>query len=284
MIIAQITDSHVEQAGVLTYNIFDAAASLKRVIQAINARDPQPDLVLHTGDLVHHGAPEQYGPLREILEELTVPFYALPGNHDSREGFRAGFSDMEWLPDGGSFIQYGIEEYPLRILCLDTVIPGVPHGALCDVRLSWLAERLAAAPDHPTVVACHHPPFATGLTGTAMTGLESGGGAFAKILAGNPQVQRLICGHVHRPIATMFGGRSAWASPATCYQFEAGMSEERTLALSREPPGYSIHIWLEDPATGPALVSHFVPVGDFGEPIDLIRNGVRVGPDDRKAR
>jgi 3',5'-cyclic-AMP phosphodiesterase len=276
MIIAQITDSHVEAAGQLAYGRYDTAASLRSVIAAINERDPQPDLVLHTGDVVHHGSKEQYAPLRALLGELKAPFCAIPGNHDSRDGFRSGFADTAWLPDGGTFIHYVIERFPVRIICLDTVIPGSPNGALCEVRLAWLAQQLAAAPDRPTVIACHHPPVATGLTGSTAVGLEDGGAELASILRENPQVQRVICGHAHRLVSAVFGGCPAWISPGTCYQFEANMGPDRVLAMVGEPPGYSLHVWLDDPVAGPNLASHFVPVGDFGERIELLRDGKRV--------
>ena len=136
MLIAQITDSHIEAAGVLTYGMFDAAASLARVVEAINARDPQPDLVIHTGDLVHHGAPEQYGPARAILDGLRAPYVALPGNHDARDGFSAAFADTAWMPRSSEFLHFTVDDFPVRIVCLDTVIPGVPYGMLCAERLA----------------------------------------------------------------------------------------------------------------------------------------------------
>ena len=277
MILVQITDSHIEAAGVLTYGTFDAAASLAKVVDAINALDPQPDLVVHTGDLVHHGAPAQYSSARAILDGLKAPYIVLPGNHDAREGFAAAFADTAWLPEGGGFLHYVVEGFPLRLVCLDTVIPGVAYGKLCAERLAWLDAQLAAAPDRPTVIAMHHPPMDMGLTFSSMVGLAEGGGELAAILTRNPQVQRVICGHVHRPVTAMFGQRPVWAAPATCYQFAADISDEQLLALTREPPGYSMHLWLDDPVAGPNLVSHFVPVGDFGEPIPIMRRGERVG-------
>jgi len=273
MILVQISDSHIVGSGVLAYGVFDSCALLERVVAAVNAHDPQPDLVVHTGDLVHHGADAQYGRLLEILDGLKAPFFAVPGNHDSREGFARAFAGRRWLPEGTQYLQYAIEDFPVRVLCLDTVQPGKLSGALGPARLEWLNSQLGAQPTRPTIVACHHPPFATGLTGLTKIGLDRGGREFASVLSRHVQVRRLICGHVHRPIAATFGNVAAWAGPATSFQFEAGMSEERILALTREPPGYSVHAWIEDPVSGPGLVSHCVPVGDFGERVVLLRGG-----------
>jgi len=277
MIIAQISDSHIEAPGVLTYGTFDAAASLARVVEAVNACDPQPDLVIHTGDLVHHGEAAQYPPVRAILGRLRAPLVAIPGNHDRREGFAAAFAGEPWLPADGPYLHYTVENGPLRLVCLDTVVPGQPDGALCPDRLAWLEAQLSAEPRRPTIVACHHPPIATGLTGSTKTGLDEGGPELAALLSRHAQVQRLICGHAHRPIAGTFGGRPVWVAPATCYQFEAGFSSANTLALTREPPGFSLHLWLDDPAQGPSLASHYIPIGDFGDPIVLLKDGKRVG-------
>jgi 3',5'-cyclic AMP phosphodiesterase CpdA len=275
MILAQISDSHIEAPGVLTYGTFDASASLSRVVDALNAADPQPTAVLHTGDLVHHGESAQYPPARAILGRIKAPVYAIPGNHDSREGFAEAFADQPWLPKDGPFLHYTVEDLPVRLICLDTVVPGQPWGTLCKERLAWLDAQLAAQPARPTIVACHHPPFATGLTGSSKIGLDQGGAEFANILSRHAQVQRVLCGHSHRPMLGMFGGRPVWVAPATCYQFEAGFSAENTLALTQEPPGYGLHLWLDDPVSGPSLVSHYVPVGDFGERRVLLRNGQR---------
>lgn len=276
MIIAQISDSHIEAPGVLTYGSFDAAASLARVVEAVNECDPQPDLVIHTGDLVHHGESAQYPPAREILGRLKAPVCAIPGNHDSREGFAAAFAGEPWLPTEGPFLHYTLEDGPVRLVCLDTVVPGQPWGTLCPERLAWLEAQLGAEPERPTVIACHHPPIATGLTGSAKVWQNADKPAFAAILSRHAQVQRIICGHAHRPITGSFGGRTVWVAPATCYQFEAGFSAANTLSITREPPGFSLHLWLDDPAGGQTLASHHIPVGDFGEPTVLLKDGKRV--------
>jgi 3',5'-cyclic-AMP phosphodiesterase len=278
MIIAQISDSHIEAPGRLAYGTFDSAASLARVVDALNASDPQPDLVLHTGDVVHHGEAAQYPPARAILGRLKAPVFAIPGNHDSREGFATAFASEAWLPKEGPYLQYTLEDWPVRLICLDTVVPVQPYGTLCPERLAWLEAQLSAQPTRPTVIACHHPPIATGLTGSTKIGLDEGGAELAAILSRHVQVQRVICGHAHRPIVGTFGGRPVWVAPATCYQFEAGFSAANTLSLTREPPGYSLHLWVDDPVQGPSLASHHIPVGDFGAPMLLLRNGKRVDP------
>ena len=60
MIIVQITDTHIEEPGNLAYERFDTAANLRAAVEAINRMKPSPAMVLHTGDMAHHGFLERY--------------------------------------------------------------------------------------------------------------------------------------------------------------------------------------------------------------------------------
>ena len=163
MLIAQITDTHVKAAGRLAYRRVDSAQKLRNCVAHLNALDPRPDIVLLTGDLVDLGRPEEYELLREILAPLAMPLYAIPGNHDERGALRRAFADQKYLPQDGEFLHYTLDDYPLRLIGLDTVVPGEQRGELCARRLAWLDAELARAPDRPTVLFMHHPPFLTGL-------------------------------------------------------------------------------------------------------------------------
>src|SRR5207245_3949899 len=105
---------------------------------------------------------EEYALLRSLLEPLSMPVFVIPGNHDAREPMRDAFIADGYLPHEG-FLHYAIEEHALRIIGLDTLVPGEAGGALCEDRLRWIDRALAAAPGRPTLVLMHHPPFATGI-------------------------------------------------------------------------------------------------------------------------
>jgi 3',5'-cyclic AMP phosphodiesterase CpdA len=159
-----------------------------------------------TGDLVDHGEPEEYEQLRHLLARLSMPVFVIPGNHDAREPLREAFRGAGYLPVDG-YLQYAIEDYPLRLVALDTLVPGKHVGMLCAERLGWLDATLAAQPDRPTVILMHHPPFATGITYMDNYGLDNAAG-LAQIVARHPQVERIVCGHLHRAIDRRFAGRS----------------------------------------------------------------------------
>ena len=186
------------------------------------------------------------------------------------------FADQPWMPQAGTFLHYVIEG-PVRLICLDSTIPEQTPGELCGERLAWLADRLAEAPGKPTVVALHHPPFATAMTGASSIGLIRGGAELDALLRRYPNVQRVIAGHNHRAMTVAFGGTIGFAAPSMSYPFALEMGPERLLSLSGEPPGFAVHVWENGGVAGaPSLITHTVPVGDWPTPIPLLRAGQRV--------
>jgi 3',5'-cyclic AMP phosphodiesterase CpdA len=259
MLLCQISDLHVMAERALAYGVIDTAASLERCVRRIAGLDPMPDAVIATGDLVDTPDARSYGLLREILAGLPVPLYLLPGNHDERRSLRAAFPDHRYLPRDGDFLQYAVDGYPLRVLALDTVVPGRPHGALCAQRLDWLQRRLQES-DAPVVVALHHPPFPTGIDHMDRMALEDAG-ALARVVRLFPQVQRVICGHVHRPVQALFAGTIASICPSTAHQVLLDLQPGAPARLVLEPPAFQLHRW-----DGSALVTHTAYTGDFGAP------------------
>ena len=274
MLLVQISDTHIDEPDTLVYGHFDTGASLRDAVKTINAMRPRPDLVLHTGDIASHGSVPRYEAFRAIMADLDSPYALIPGNHDDRDALRAVFGGSAALPATGSFLHFAVEDHAVRLVCCDSVIAGEVGGAFCAERLAWLDARLAEAPDRPTVVALHHPPFYSGMTGSSAKGLVRGGAEFAALLARHGHVVRVLAGHVHRPIATAFGGTIAFAGPTTCYPFGLDMGPERVLNVVHEPPAIAVHLWLDDATPeGPGLVTHVVPIGDWGPPLTLLRDG-----------
>lgn len=274
MLIAQITDTHMLPPGEIAYGLVDTAAALEAAIKTVNAA--KPDLVLHTGDFAHHGAPPAYALALDIFGGLDAPLYAIPGNHDDRANMRAAFEAFDWMPSDGAddaYIHYAFDAGPLRIVGLDTVIPGDADGALSPDRLAWLADTLNAAEARPTLIAQHHPPFAAGLDGFSKQPLE-GVAALARLLGEHSQVVRIVAGHIHRSIAGMCGPVPAVVAPSASYPFAFDATADAPLSVSFEPPGVAMHLWRE----GHGLLSHTVQTGDFPAPKALLHHGKRLLP------
>ena len=255
MLIGQITDTHIKRAGELIYGKFDTAAYLQRAISHINSLQQRPDIVLATGDLVDAGAPEEYQRLRHLLAPLAMPVYLIPGNHDARAPLRAAFPEHLYF-QSGEFLHYVIEGLPLRLVALDTLVPGAPHGELCDARLSWLADRLAEQ-RRPTIVFMHHPPFESGVAWIDAMRLTKGAERLAEIVRSHRHVEHVLCGHVHRAVQVRWAGTSASIAPSTAHQLLLSLGPDGARGLAADPPAVALHYWR--PETG--LVSHlsFVP-------------------------
>jgi 3',5'-cyclic AMP phosphodiesterase CpdA len=271
MLIAQVTDTHIKAAGRLAYRRVDSAEKLRACVAHLNALDPRPDIVLLTGDLVDLGRPEEYALLREILAPLRMPLYAIPGNHDERGALRRAFADQRYLPHEGEFLQYVVEDYPLRLVALDTVVPGEQRGELCAHRLAWLEAQLAHEPRRETVLFMHHPPFATGLANMDWQNCHNGE-ALGALVERHPQVIRILCGHVHRPVYLHWHGVTASIAPSPSHSCVFDLKADASHDFVLEPPTCELHHWRE----GAGLVSHLTFVGDYGGRFPFYDDGGRL--------
>ncbi|MCX4165885.1 MULTISPECIES: phosphodiesterase [Paraburkholderia] len=253
MLLAQISDLHIKRPGALAYRRVDTAAYLVRCIARLNALDPRPDAIVMTGDLVDQGTAEQYAHLKTLLATLEIPYYLLVGNHDARGPLREVFGERPELSTGGEFVQYALDIGPLRFIALDSLVPGQSGGTLCDTRLAWLAAQLDDARGKPVVVALHHPPFDAGIGHMDEIRLDAPSSQrLAALIAQHPNVERVLCGHVHRPMFARFGGTIASAIPSPAHQVALDLRDDAPSAFTMEPPAFALHRY--DAATG--IVTH----------------------------
>ncbi len=259
MLFAQITDLHVRAAGDRLDGRVDTGAFLERAVARLNGLDPRPDFVLITGDLVDGGDPAEYARLRDLLAPLAMPVRLALGNHDDREAFRAGFPDLGYWNAGEPFVQYALETDSCRVLVLDTLDQSKSTGALCERRLDWLAARLAEDRTTPTVVAMHHPPIPVGIPGMDRLRLLEGAERLEALVAGAPNVERVIAGHLHRGVTVRFAGTVLDVLPGAAHQVAYDAEGRAPLSLTFEPPMLQLHRLVP----GAGLVSHRLTVESF---------------------
>ncbi|MFO1154183.1 MAG: phosphodiesterase [Rhodospirillales bacterium] len=250
MLIAQISDTHLRASGRLLHGQIDTARALDACIAHLRRLDPAPDLVLATGDLADGGLPEEYARLRAAFDQLPMPVYVIPGNHDDREALRSSFADHGYLPAHGEFLHYTIEDFPLRLIGLDTVIPGEVGGALCPARLAWLGERLDEQPKRPTLIFMHHPPFPTGIGFMDWPPLY-GASELQELVRRHPQVRQVVCGHIHRAIHVSWAGTTAAVAPSVVYQMNLALRPDDGFLLIDQPPAIALYLWRREFASGP---------------------------------
>ncbi|MCW5735734.1 MAG: phosphodiesterase [Enhydrobacter sp.] len=261
MLIAQLSDPHVRPDGVLYQDVVDSNAQFAAAIAALHALDPRPDLVLLSGDLVDEGTPAEYAKLRQLLGGLDIPSLVIPGNHDDRDAFRKAFADHDHLPLTGPMHYAAGAHGPVRIVALDVTLPALHHGTVDEAGARWLDETLAQEPERPTIVMMHQPPFNTGVPYLDLYACRDGE-RLAAVVSRHRQVERIVCGHVHRFMLLRFAGTLLCTAPSTTTAIALQLRQDARPASYLEPPAFLLHHWR--PNAG--LVTHFVPIGTFPGP------------------
>ena len=263
--VVQLTDLHVRPDGQASNRVVETNMLTERALRSVARLDPAPDLVIITGDLTECGLPAEYEVLAAMLRRHLgdrFPLLAVPGNHDRREAMIAHLPGVRH-EDG--FVQHVVDGHPVRVVMLDTVVPGAAHGQLCARRLDWLERALAAAADAPTLIGMHHPPFLCGIAHMDAINLRQAD-EFATVVARYPQVDRIVCGHHHRPVVARVAHAVASIAPSVAHQVELDLRPGAPAAFVLEPPAYQIHRWT---AQG-GFVSHTAYVEDYTGPFPFL--------------
>jgi Icc protein len=216
-ILLHISDTHLRAAS--TPRLFDAldgAAQLTRALDVIEESGVRPDAVVFTGDLVDLGERGAYADLRALVEPFAERIGArvlwVMGNHDDRAAFRAELLDEASDPRPVDRVD---ELDGLRVVTLDTSVPGHHYGELRDEQLAWLSEVLATPAPLGTIVAMHHPPVPAVLPLAASVELRDQS-RLAAVLRGT-DVRAIIAGHLHYSTFATFAGIPVSVASSTCY-------------------------------------------------------------------
>ncbi|MDY0768499.1 MULTISPECIES: phosphodiesterase [Serratia] len=260
-LLAQISDLHIKAAGQLSYNKVDTLSALQAAVAHLNALRPAPDAVVITGDLTDFGRANEYQQVRKVLDRLTRPWFAIPGNHDDRATFRNAFGDCPWLPAQGEFLNWTIDDFPLRLIGLDSTVPGYSWGEICESRAEWLRDTLAEQPHKPTVLMLHHHPFICGIDHMDRQNLRNRA-RLASVLVDAPQVKLILCGHVHRFIVSQLAGVMVCSAPGTSHQVVPDFTPDGPANFVLEPPGMLLHLWKKHQG----LSTHYLPIGQYDGP------------------
>src|SRR5262249_23269477 len=132
---------------------------LEFTIADINTLDPAPDVIVHTGDVVHNGRTDEYAQAAAALAKANPPAYVLAGNKASRAELREAFSAQGYLTPGSDFVEYAVDDYPVRLIALDTLASAGNKGDFCRERIRHFLEMIDAETTKPVAVFTHHPPF-----------------------------------------------------------------------------------------------------------------------------
>lgn len=215
-VVAHLSDPHLLAGDRRQYGVIDTGSGLRLALDRLARLDPPPQALVFTGDLADRAEPAAYARLRELVEPAAGRMGAqvvwVVGNHDERAPYAAElFGEESEAPQDRVHDVAG-----LRIVALDTSVPGYHHGALDDGQLAWLAGELATPAPHGTLLALHHPPVPVPMLRAAEIIELADQHRLAEVVAGS-DVRGILGGHLHFSTYSMFAGIPVSVASATCY-------------------------------------------------------------------
>ena len=240
----QISDLHVVPPPGRLGQRLDSAAMLRETIARISTDLPkygEVDAIIVTGDLSERGDAESYRLVAQELDGLSVPWLAIPGNHDDRAVMRSCFAGRPGM-EGDGRINWVLDVSDVRLIGLDTVIPGQGGGEIDAETLDFLDGALQDAASRPVLLATHHPPFSCGIRFMDSIGLE-GVEALARRLAVHEGDLCSISGHVHGIHVSTVGGGPAITCPSLTSTFSVDFRDDAPVGFTTQAGGYVLHDW-----------------------------------------
>jgi 3',5'-cyclic AMP phosphodiesterase CpdA len=211
--IVQISDPHVPADGFL-FDRVDARARVQASFDMIAAAGCSPDVLVLSGDLADRGEAEAYVRLRPVIDAALRRFDAkllvAPGNHDDRALLRVHLLGRD--PERGPLDEV-MRIGGLRLISIDSSVPGEDHGELGDAQLDALASELADPAADGTVLVVHHPPIWSTTPMSELVALRDPERLAAVIR--DTDVRLVLSGHTHRVSAGTLAGVPVWVGPST---------------------------------------------------------------------
>jgi 3',5'-cyclic AMP phosphodiesterase CpdA len=260
-VLIHVSDPHFLAEGARLGGRYDVEANFARTLDAIRAVHPHPSAIVITGDLADLGEPDAYRRLRAtvepVAEELDAPLIWVAGNHDERPALRAGLLDAEPTEEPVTGV-WDLEG--LRLIALDTSVPGWHHGDIDQDQLSWLADLLADPAPHGTLLAMHHPPLPSHLPLFDILELRHQD-ELAAVIRGT-DVRAILAGHLHYSSQGTFAGVPVSVASATCYTMNVARPPAEVNGMDAAQAFQLVHVY-------PETITHTVvpvteaPTGDY---------------------
>lgn len=257
-----VSDTHLLAAGRKLYDKVDSDALLQRLFDEVEASGARPEAIVFTGDLADKGETEAYLRLREIVEPAAARIGAraiwVMGNHDDRGAFRTTLlgTQASTMPIDAVYDLNG-----LRLITLDSTVPGHHFGAITTAQLDWLAHELSTPAPHGTILAMHHPPIPSVLDLAVAVELRDQA-PLAEVLRGS-DVRSILAGHLHYSSTATFAGIPVSVASASCYTQDLNVPVGGTRGRDGAQGFNLVHVY-------PDTVLHsVVPLGSFA-PLDYI--------------
>ncbi|KQY56882.1 MULTISPECIES: phosphodiesterase [unclassified Nocardioides] len=276
-VIAHLSDPQM-LAGRPLYGKVDTEARLREALERLPALDPPPQAIVFTGDLADRGEPKAYAALRALVEPVAQQCGAqviwVMGNHDERAAYAEGLLDRAPTDETQDEVH---DVDGLRVISLDTSVPGYHHGEISAEQLAWLADVLATPARHGTLLALHHPPIPVPMLEAAALIELHDQAALAEVIRGT-DVRGIIGGHFHYTSWSTFAGVPVSVASSTCYTEDPAAVDRLTSGVDGHQAFTMLHLY-ED-----AVVHSVVPVPGapeiVGHPAELAEQLEALAPEE----
>lgn len=273
-----ISDTHLLAGGRALAGRFDTAANLSRTLEAAEATGVRPDAIVFTGDLTDLGEPEAYIALREavdpVAERMGAPVVWVAGNHDERTAMRRDLLGLEATEEAIT----GVWDLGgLRLIALDSTVPGWHHGDLDAAQLDWLGEMLAEPAPLGTVLALHHPPLPSHVPLFDILELRDQD-RLARLVEGS-DVRAILAGHLHYSTGGTFAGVPVSVAAATCYTMNLARSAVEVNGMDAGQSFHLVHVY-DHTITHAVVPVVDAPTGDFFS-AEWVERMSRLTPEER---
>lgn len=255
--VAHLSDTHLLASG-LQYGVADPEVGLVLALERLARLDPAPQAVVLTGDLADAGEPAAYRRLRELVEPAAATIGAqvvwVMGNHDEPVAFA---EELLGTPDASLDAVHDVDG--LRIVSLDTSVPGYHHGEISADQLAWLADVLVEPAPHGTVLALHHPPIPTPMAPVDAVIELADQHLLADVVQGS-DVRLIMGGHLHYSTYSTFAGIPVSVASASCYTIDPAPEGKLLSGVDGAQSITMTHLY--DRTDGGMVVNTVVPLAD----------------------
>ncbi|QKJ19839.1 phosphodiesterase [Microbacterium hominis] len=259
--ILHLSDTHLLAGNPPLGGRFDTAANLARTLEAVEGMDLRPDAIIFTGDLTDLGEPEAYRALRAAVDpvasRLGAPVVWVAGNHDERPAMREALLGAEPTQQPVTAVH---DLGGLRLIALDTTVPGWHHGDLDDDQLAWLRGILAEPAPLGTLLALHHPPLPSHIPLFDILELRDQR-RLADTIAGT-DVRGILAGHLHYSTSGTFAGIPVSVAAATCYTMNLARPAVAVNGMDAGQSFHLVHVY-DDTITHAVVPVVDAATGDF---------------------
>ena len=263
-VIAHVSDTHLLDGGAPLGGVADTVSSLDRTVAQLSRLGHRLDAIVVSGDVTDLGEPGAYRLVREairpVVEATRAEVVWVMGNHDERRAFRTELLD-ESAGDGP--VHRVVHLGGLRVIALDTSVPGYHHGELDESSLSWLDAALADSAPEGTIIAMHHAPLATPLA--LMDVLELRRQDELADVIRDRGVRMILGGHLHYATNGMFAGIPVSVAGATAYTMDLSAPPRELVGIDGGRSFTLVHVYDDSIVTSVVPVGPFPIVTSFGE-------------------